>query len=283
VWLRGLDGLKGGGHVALAWKQRVSDTGYGAGGRLRSETEFGVPNAPRARVLLIDDHAILREGLSALINVESDLEVVGQVGSISEAVRIAGSLPLDLIITDIRLPVKTGTEDIVELRSLCPSARLLALTAHNSAESIRAAFAAGADGYLLKDATRVEFISAVRAVLAGQRHLCPRSMARVVHGYLDESKAPPPVAIGITVREREVLAMIANGQSNKRMAMALDLSIKTIEKHRANLMRKLGFRNLAEVTRFALESGILEGSAANQSAQPIPAGYRATTERIIKA
>jgi len=105
-------------------------------------------------------------------------------------------------------------------------------------------------------------VSAVRAVLAGQRHLCPRSMAHVVHGYLDESKAPPPPALGITAREREVLAMIANGQSNKHMAVTLDLSIKTIEKHRANLMRKLGFRNLADVTRFALENGILGGSAA---------------------
>jgi DNA-binding NarL/FixJ family response regulator len=87
-------------------------------------------------------------------------------------------------------------------------------------------------------------------------------MAHVVHGYLDESKAPPPPSIGITAREREVLAMIANGQSNKCMAMTLDLSVKTIEKHRANLMRKLGLSNLADVTRFALESGILEGRAA---------------------
>jgi two-component system response regulator NreC len=213
------------------------------------------------RVLLIDDHAILRDGLRALINVESDLEVVGQAGSTSEAVEIAGSLDPDLVITDIKLPVTTATQDIAELRSRWPSARLLVLTAHNSADSIRAAFAAGADGYMLKDATRVEFLSAVRAVLAGQRYLCPRSMAHVVHGYLDEPKRPP-AAIGITAREREILAMIANGQSNKHMARVLDLSIKTIEKHRANLMRKLGLGNLADVTRFALENGILEGPAA---------------------
>jgi DNA-binding NarL/FixJ family response regulator len=243
----------------------VSDEGQGAGGSRRAESERGAAFTARARVLLIDDHAILREGLSALINLESDLEVVGQVGSISEAVEIVGSLDLDVIITDIRLPVTAGMQDIVELRSRFPSARLLALTAHDSGDSIRAALAAGADGYMLKDATRVELLSAVRAVLAGHRHLCRRSMAHVVHGYLDESKAPPPAPIGITAREREVLAMIANGQSNKHMAMALDLSVKTIEKHRANLMRKLGFRNLAEVTRYALESGILEGPAANET------------------
>jgi DNA-binding NarL/FixJ family response regulator len=240
----------------------VGDAGHDACGRPLAGTLREAAFAADARALLIDDHAILREGLSVLINAESGLQVVGQVGSVAEGVEIAGSLDLDLIITDIRLPVPTGMQDIVELRSRCPSARLLALTAHHSAESIRAAFAAGADGYMLKDASRVELISAVRAVLAGQRHLCPRSMAHVVHGYLDESKAPPPAPIGITAREREVLAMIAKGQSNKHMAMALDLSVKTIEKHRANLMRKLGFRNLAEVTRYALESGILEGPAA---------------------
>jgi DNA-binding NarL/FixJ family response regulator len=245
----------------LAGKQRVSDAGHDTGGRPLTTILHGAALAAGARVLLIDDHAILREGLSALLNVESGLEVVGQVRSVAEAVEIAGSLDLDLIITDIRLPVATGMQDILELRSRYPSARLLALTAHHSAESIRAAFAAGADGYLLKDATRVELISAVRAVLAGQRHLCPRSLAHVVHGYLDEPKGPP-AAIGITAREREILAMIANGQSNKHMAMALDLSIKTIEKHRANLMRKLGLTNLAGVTRFALENGILEGPAA---------------------
>jgi DNA-binding NarL/FixJ family response regulator len=250
----------------MGGKQRVSDAGHDTGGRPLTTILHGAALAAGARVLLIDDHAILREGLSALINMEPGLEVVGLVGSISEAVEIAGSLDLDLIITDIRLPVAKGMEDIVELRSRCPRARLLALTAHNSAESIRAAFAAGADGYMLKDATRVELMSAVRAVLAGQRHLCPRSMAHVVHGYLDEPKALPRAAIGITAREREVLAMIANGQSNKCMAMTLDLSVKTIEKHRANLMRKLGLTNLADVTRFALENGIIEGPAAILSA-----------------
>jgi DNA-binding NarL/FixJ family response regulator len=244
----------------------MSDVAHDSGGRPLTTILHGAALAAGARVLLIDDHAILREGLSALLNTESGLEVVGQVGSVAAAVEIAGSLDLDLIITDIRLPVASGMQDILELRSRYPSARLLALTAHNSAESIRAAFAAGADGYMLKDATRVELISAVRAVLAGQRHLCPRSMAHVVHGYLDESKAPPPPAIGITAREREVLAMIANGQSNKCMAMTLELSVKTIEKHRANLMRKLGLSNLADVTRFALENGILEGRAAILSA-----------------
>jgi DNA-binding NarL/FixJ family response regulator len=250
-----------GTYVAVAGRQRVSDAGQEAGGRPLTGSLHAAAFAAAARVLLIDDHAILREALSALINMESGLEVVAQAASVSEAIQIAGSLDLDLIITDVKLPLTRGMRDIVELRSRCPSARLLTLTAHNSAESIRAAFAAGADGYMLKDASRVELMSAVRAVLAGQRHLCPRSMAHVVHVYLDEPKAPP-ATIGITAREREVLVMIANGESNKRMAISLDLSVKTIEKHRANLMRKLGFRNLAEVTRFALESGILEGSAA---------------------
>jgi DNA-binding NarL/FixJ family response regulator len=211
----------------------------------------------RARVLLIDDHAILREGLSALINLESDMEVVGHAGSVVDGVALAQSLEPDLIITDISLPGATGVQGIVELRRRCPRARLVVLTVHNTEEYIRAALSSGADGYVLKDATRNELIHGLRAVLAGQRHLCPRSSARVVRSYLGEQPPIPQVASGVTGREREILGMIARGQSNKRIAMTLNRSVKTVEKHRANLMRKLGLHNVADVTRFAMQSGLL--------------------------
>lgn len=213
--------------------------------------------ADGARVLLIDDHAILRAGMGALIDREAGLEVAGQAASIPEALAIAHAVDIDLIVADFLLAAGSGRQDIVDLRSRWPEARLLAFTVHKDAESIRTAFAAGADGYVLKDATRDDLIGAVRAVLAGQRHLCPRSMAHVVCGYLGEPQPTQPIAIGVTGREREILAMMATGQSNKQMAMTLNRSIKTIEKHRANLMRKLGLGNLADVTRFALEAGIL--------------------------
>ena len=219
--------------------------------------------AERTRILLVDDHAILREGLSALIELESDLVVVGQAGSIAEAVTIAAALAPDLIITDISLPGATGVQGIVELRRSCPQARLLVLTVHDAEEYIRAGLSAGANGYVLKDASRTELMYAVRAVCAGQRHLCPRSSARVVRSYLGE-QAPPPVAVAsVTGREREILLMIARGQTSKRIALTLNRSVKTVEKHRANLMHKLRLHNVADVTRFAVHSGLLSSQPAD--------------------
>ena len=228
-----------------------------------SDSRLTAPRA-RARVLLIDDHAILREGLSALINLEPDMDVVGHAGSVVDGVALAQSLEPDLIITDISLPGATGVQGIVELRRRCARARIVVLTVHNTEEYIRAALSSGADGYVLKDATRSELIHGLRAVLAGQRHLCPRSSARVVRSYLGEQPSVPKVAVGVTGREREILGMIARGQSNKRIAVSLNRSVKTVEKHRANLMRKLGLHNVADVTRFAMQSGLLHAEHAER-------------------
>ena len=228
----------------------------------------GAPATAVARVLLVDDHAILREGLSALIGLEDDLKVVGQAGSIPEAVEVAQALNPDLIVTDISLPGAAGMQGIVELRARCPQARLLVLTVHNTEEYIRAALSAGANGYILKDASRAELIHGMRAVLAGQRHLCPRSSARVVRSYLGERQPLSPAVAGVTGREREILALIANGKSNKRIAQALNRSVKTVEKHRANLMRKLGLHNVADVTRFALRTGLLPSQPGTLADEP---------------
>jgi len=234
---------------------------------LIDKSASGAAIAPGAtvRIMLVDDHAILREGLSALLELESDLKVVGQAGSIPEAVENATLLNPDLIITDLSLPGATGMQGIVELRARAPHARLIVLTVHNTEEYIRAALSAGADGYILKDASRAELVHGVRAVLAGQRHLCPRSSARVVRSYLGEPQPASAAVTGVTGREREILAMIASGQSNKRIAIVLNRSVKTVEKHRANLMRKLGLHNVADVTRFALQSGLLRGEGAEAS------------------
>ena len=186
-----------------------------------------------ARILLVDDHAILREGVGALIALESDLQVVGQAGSIPEAIERARALQPDLIITDLSLPGAAGAQGIVELRRCCPRSRLLVLTVHDTEEHIRAGLSAGASGYVLKDANRSELIYGIRAVLAGQHHLCARSSARVVRSYLGEPTPVPQVVAGVTGREREILAMIASGQSNKRIAQSLQRSVKTVEKHRA--------------------------------------------------
>ncbi len=210
-----------------------------------------------ARLILIDDHAILREGLIALSNMESDLRVVGQAGTIAEGLAVAQATQPDLIISDLALPGATGLQGIVEFRQRVPAAKVLVLTMYDSEEYIRAALSAGAHGYVLKDATRNELIQGVRAVLAGHRHLCSRASSRIVRSYLGEQKAAPPLAAGVTGREREILSMIAAGLSNKRIAVQLKRSVKTVEKHRANLMRKLHLHNVADVTRFAMQSGLL--------------------------
>lgn len=209
------------------------------------------------RVFLVDDHAILREGLTALLGLEPDFHTVGHAGSLGEALALLPRLEPDLIVTDLSLPGSAGVQGIVELRRCCPKARIAVLTVHNSEEYIRAALSAGADGYIVKDASRSELIHGLRAILANQLHLCARSSARVVRSYLGERVPVASPLTGVTGREREILAMIANGQSNKQIAITIKRSIKTVEKHRANLMRKLGLHNVADVTRFALQSGIL--------------------------
>jgi DNA-binding NarL/FixJ family response regulator len=215
------------------------------------------------RVFLVDDHAILREGVTALLSLESDFEVVGHAGSIAEAVSKAPGLAPDLIITDLTMPGSAGVQGIVELRRQCPKARITVLTVHNTEEHIRAALAAGADGFIVKDASRSELVHGLRSVLANQIHLCARSSARVVRSYLGQGNdvAVELTAPVVTGREREILIMIANGQSNKRIALTINRSIKTVEKHRANLMRKLGLHNVADVTRFAVSSGLLTEDA----------------------
>lgn len=222
---------------------------------------------PARRVLLVDDHAILREGISALLSLEADFEVVGHAGSTAEAITRAAELAPDLIVTDLSMPGASGVQGLLELRRTCPGARIAVLTVHNTEEHIRAALAAGADGYIVKDASRSELVHGLRAVLSNQIHLCARSSARVVRSYLgqgNESTSTMPL-LTVTGREREILIMIANGQSNKRIALTISRSIKTVEKHRANLMRKLDLHNVADVTRFAVNSGLLSEDALARS------------------
>jgi DNA-binding NarL/FixJ family response regulator len=234
---------------------------------LHHNTAPAAATASARRVFLVDDHAILREGITALLSLESDFEVVGHAGSVAEAVTKAPSLLPDLVITDLSMPGSAGVQGIMELRRACPAARIAVLTVHNTEEHIRAALAAGADGYIVKDASRSELVHGLRAVIANHIHLCARSSARVVRSYLNNGseRAPPIESPVVTGREREILIMIANGQSNKRIALTINRSVKTVEKHRANLMRKLGLHNVADVTRFALNSGLMTEESLQNS------------------
>lgn len=220
---------------------------------------FGGAEPAKCRLVLVEDHAILREGLRALLELEHDLQIVGESTNGLDAVELVRQLAPALVISDIALPGRSGIELIGCLRQVLPGVKILVLTAHNSEEYIRAALNAGADGYVLKDACRVELLQAIRAIQSGQTFLCASVTAKVVSGYLRPKSEGPALSSAalVTGREREVLTQVALGSSNKVIARALGVSVKTVEKHRANLMRKLTLHNTAAVTRFAIRHGMV--------------------------
>jgi DNA-binding NarL/FixJ family response regulator len=216
----------------------------------------------KSRLVLVEDHAILREGLRALLELEPDLRIAGEAANGIDATNMVETLTPDLVITDVALPGRSGIELIACLRQLRVETKVLVLTVHNSEEYIRAALNAGAHGYVLKDASRLELLQAIRTVLSGQTYLCASVTAKVVTGYLrpkSESLSLSAVEL-VTEREREVLTRVALGRSNKLIARELNVSVKTVEKHRANLMRKLTLHNTAAVTRFAIRHGMVNAA-----------------------
>jgi DNA-binding NarL/FixJ family response regulator len=218
-----------------------------------------------ARIVLVEDHAILREGLRALIELEPDLKVVGEASTGAEGVRVVQSASPTLVITDLALPGGSGLRTIDELRAACPNLRVLVLTAYCADEYIGAAWSAGADGYVLKDASRAELVQAIRSVIAGQKYFSEPVSARLMSGYLRRNDLATLATARITEPEREVLTRIALGESNRRIAVALRLSVKTVAKQRANLLRKLELHNTAAVTLFAVRNGLLPTGDVEQS------------------
>src|SRR5437879_10512345 len=220
-----------------------------------------------ASIVLVEDHTILREGLRALIELEPDLKVIGEARTAAEGVRVVQGSDPTLVITDLAMPGGSGLRTIDELRAVCPNVRVLVLTAYCTDEYIVAALSAGADGYVLKDASRAELLQAIRSVIAGQKYFSEPVSARLVSGYLrrnDPARDPCP---RITEREREVLTRLALGASDERVAVALRLSVKTVEKHRDNMMRKLELQNTAAVTLFAVRNGLLPARDTEPSLQ----------------
>ena len=210
-------------------------------------------------LLLVDDHVILREGLRALLELQPDFHVVGEAGTFEEAVECAARLQPDIVLTDIGLPGRSGQLLVRELRMICPAARVVLLTAHASEEYIRAGLDASAAGYVLKDCSYAELTNAIRTVASGRQFLCKTVAAKVLANYLhpgDPRTKQDPLQ-SVTARERQLLPRIAAGRSNKAVARELNLSVKTVEKHRANLMRKLSLHNAADVTRFALNHHLM--------------------------
>jgi DNA-binding NarL/FixJ family response regulator len=232
----------------------------------------------RLRIVLVEDHAILRDGVKVLIEMESEFQVVGDFCRVEESLDGIRDLRPDLVVTDLALPGRSGIELLAEIRQLSPLTRKLVLTAHENEEYIRAALNAGADGYVLKDANSAELMLAIRTVSSGQQYLCKAIADKILSGYLsgDQRPAGAEAAQSITGREREVLTRIALGNSNKLIARELGVSPKTVEKHRSNLMRKLQLHNAAAITTYAIRNGMtscdpIGGRAADRllSSQPL--------------
>jgi DNA-binding NarL/FixJ family response regulator len=223
------------------------------------------PADAKIRILLVEDHAILREGLCALLELEPDLQVVGDATDVDGALEAAERLCPQLVITDLALAGRSGISFISGLRSRNTSVRVLVLTAHNTEEYIRAALNAGAHGYVLKDSGRADLLQAIRVVVSGGQYLCASVSARVVSGFVHgaEPKAAASPESLMTLREKQVLTRIALGHPNKVIARDLGLSVKTVEKHRSNLMRKLTLHNAAALTLFALRHGFIEATGTD--------------------
>jgi len=212
------------------------------------------------RIVIAEDHTIIREGLRSLLSADPDFEVVGEAENGAEAVRCVEKLRPALILVDISMPRMDGLEAIRRIRGYSPETKILVLTVHKNEEYILAAFQAGADGYALKYVTHAELVSAIRTVLRGEPYLSPAVSQVVLEGYLDGKKAVRPKSSGdnLTSREKEVLRLVAGGYKNREIAEHLCISVKTAETHRANLMKKLDLHSASALTAYAIEKRIID-------------------------
>jgi len=211
------------------------------------------------RILIVDDHAVVRSGLRLLLDAEQDLEVVGEAGNVHDAVFEARAQKPDVILIDVVMPGQSGIEGAPAVLHEAPDAKVLVLSMQDDPRYVRAAFAAGASGYVLKEAADAELVQAVREVAGGGRYVHPALGARLVTAEASaEAKA---AADPLSDREREVLRLLALGHTNQEIAKMLFISVRTAETHRAHIMQKLRLSTRAELVRHALAEGLLEESS----------------------
>lgn len=216
---------------------------------------------PKIRVLLADDHAVLRAGLKALLATQSDLQVVGEAGEGSEVVRVAVETKPDVVLLDVTMPGNEQFATLRELRARAPSARVVMLTMHHDKMLLREALKLGASGYVLKQAAESELLSAVRAVARGEPYVdgvMTRAMIEDFASAEPTPRQPSAQTDGLTPREIEVLRLSAEGHTNKEIATQLFISVKTVETHKAHIGEKLSLRSRVDWLRYARERGLLK-------------------------
>ena len=208
------------------------------------------------RVLVVDDHAVVRAGLRRVIDAEEDIETVGEAADADRAVFEAIEAKPDVVLMDVVMPGKSGIEGMPALLQAVPEAKVLVLSMQDDPRYVREAFAAGASGYVLKEAADTELVAAIRAVAGGGSYVHPTLGARMVAADADERRKV--TSDPLSEREREVLRLLALGHTNQEIAKMLFISVRTAETHRAHIMQKLSLKSRAELVRYALAEGLLE-------------------------
>jgi DNA-binding NarL/FixJ family response regulator len=211
----------------------------------------------KTRILLADDHPMVRRGLHLVLDAEPDLSVVAEAGDGAEAVRVALATPeLDLAVLDVAMPQLTGLQAAAELRRRRPELRTLMLSMYDSEQYFFEALKAGASGYVLKSAADRDLVEACRAAMRGEPFLYPAAVAALIRDYLDRGDTEPRDPL--TPRELEIVKLVAEGSTSEEIAQALVISRKTVEHHRSHILEKLGMRDRVELTRYAIRRGLVE-------------------------
>lgn len=210
---------------------------------------------PKIRILLADDHAVVRQGFKMILGSQPDFEIVGEAGNGNEALAMAESLGPDVVVMDVAMPELNGIEATRRLATSSPRTRVLALSMHKDSVYVREILRAGARGYLLKDAIDRDLLEAVRAIARGEGYISPAVSDAVLTDYRRHVTNPIDL---LTTREREVLQLIAEGKTNKEIANSLNLSVYTVDAHRGRIMEKLNLHSTGELVRFAVRNGLID-------------------------
>ena len=209
----------------------------------------------RIRILLADDHAVVRQGFKMILSAQPDMEIVGEAGNGREAVTLAEQFKPDVVVMDVAMPELNGIEATRRLALSAPHTRVVALSMHKDSVYVREILRAGARGYLLKDSVAADLVHAVRAVASGEGYLSPAVSNAVLDDYRRHVTNPIDL---LTSREREVLQMLAEGKTNKEIAGVLNLSVYTVDAHRGRIMEKLNLHSINELVRFAVRNGLVD-------------------------
>jgi two-component system response regulator NreC len=227
----------------------------------RAGASEGVSAGPcKIRVLIVDDHTILRAGLRMLLNAHRDIEVIGEASDGSQAISAAQRLQPDVILMDIAMPETNGIDATREIKRLMPETRVLVLTMHENEEYLFQVLRAGASGYILKEAADTELVTAIRVVYGGRFYLSPSAQSMMVGDYLQRVRTGEERDSygALTEREREILKLVAEGYTNSQIGERLTISPKTVDTHRTHIMDKLNLHSRAELVKYAIRRGLLE-------------------------